>query len=303
MEYDVAKEKQASYADLDAFCRRVLSTIGASSAGRTFGAVADEYMEYKYGVNAPKTLTDGTHKSDLYTRRNVSTLDPFPLDDLPLQRMQEAVNALQTKSMAKMKAVTFIKQVYKYAMQRGYIQRDESALLHPPERGDVAHGQPFSDDELRVLWANSDNPDAAAVLIMCYSGFRVSAYRDLEVNRDLMYFRGGVKTAAGKGRIVPIHSAIQPLLDTGWKMFSLTDRSINRRIIDLCVDLGISRHTPHDCRHTFSRLCEKYHVPEADRKRMLGHSFGSDITNAVYGHRTLEELRQSIELIVTSCDK
>jgi integrase len=307
MEYDVAKEKQASYADLDAFCRRVLSTIGASSAARTFGEVADEYMEYKYGANAPKTLTEGTHKSDLYTRRNVSALDQFPLDDLPLQRMQEAVNALQTKSIVKMKAVTFIKQVYKYAMQRGYIQRDESALLHPPERGDIAHGQPFSDSDLSVLWANSDNPDAAAVLIMCYSGFRVSAYRSMEVNRDLMYFKGGVKTTAGKGRIVPIHSAIQPLLDVGWKIFSLTDRSINRRVIDLCASLGISRHTPHDCRHTFSRLCEKYGVPEADRKRMLGHSFGSDITNAVYGHRTIEELRASIEKItcpiVTSCDK
>lgn len=43
-----------------------------------------------------------------------------------------------------------------------------------------------------------------------------------------------------------------------------------------------------------------------DRKRMLGHSFGSDITNAVYGHRTLEELRSEIEKIkvpfVTNCD-
>lgn len=30
---------------------------------------------------------------------------------------------------------------------------------------------------------------------------------------------------------------------------------------------------------------------------MLGHSFGSDVTNGVYGHRTLEELRAEIEKI------
>lgn len=302
MENDVAKDRQASYADLDAFCRRVLSTIGAASIKRTFGQVANEYIKYKYGENAPKSLADRTRQSDNVLRKHISPLDPFPLEDIPLSRLQETVNSIEWQSM-RPKAAILIKQVYKYAMQRGYIQRDESALLHPPERGDIKHGQPFSDDELRVLWANKKNPDAAAVLIMCYSGFRVSAYRDLEVNQDLMYFRGGVKTTAGKGRIVPIHSAIQPLLDTGWKMFSLTDRSINRRVIDLCAALGISRHTPHDCRHTFSRLCEKYGVPEADRKRMLGHSFGSDITNSVYGHRTLDELRASIELIVTSCDK
>ena len=61
----------------------------------------------------------------------------------------------------------------------------------------------------------------------------------------------------------------------------------------------------HDCRHNFLR-CVKYGVRENDRERMLGHSFGGDVTNAVYGHRTLEELRTEIEKIkvpfVTNCD-
>ena len=60
--------------------------------------------------------------------------------------------------------------------------------------------------------------------------------------------------------------------------------------------LGIEKHTPHDCRHTFSKLCEKYKVAENDRKRMLGHKIG-DITNDTYGHRTLEDLRKEIEKI------
>lgn len=64
-------------------------------------------------------------------------------------------------------------------------------------------------------------------------------------------------------------------------------------------NLGIERHTPHDCRHTFSWLCEKYKVRENDRIRMMGHSFGSDITNGKYGHRTIEELREEIEKIRT----
>ena len=46
---------------------------------------------------------------------------------------------------------------------------------------------------------------------------------------------------------------------------------------------------------TLFLLYVKYGVRENDRKRMLGHSFGNDITNAVYGHRTLEELRTEIE--------
>lgn len=64
--------------------------------------------------------------------------------------------------------------------------------------------------------------------------------------------------------------------------------------------LNLSYHTPHDCRHTFSRLCEKYQVNENDRKRLMGHSFGKNITNGIYGHRDLEDLRKEIEKIIVS---
>ena len=57
--------------------------------------------------------------------------------------------------------------------------------------------------------------------------------------------------------------------------------------------LGIKEKSPHSCRHTFSRLFESYGVREAD----VGHSFGNDITNGVYGYRTLEALRTTIKKI------
>ena len=57
---------------------------------------------------------------------------------------------------------------------------------------------------------------------------------------------------------------------------------------------------------SFSFKSRQKEKRENDRKRMLGHSFGGDVTNAVYGHRTLEELRTEIEKIkvpfVTNCD-
>ena len=39
------------------------------------------------------------------------------------------------------------------------------------------HGIPFSDDELKILWENEDNPVIEFVLIMCYSGYRITAYK------------------------------------------------------------------------------------------------------------------------------
>ena len=131
---------------------------------------------------------------------------------------------------------------------------------------------------------------------MCLSGYRVSAYKTLEINLEEKYFCGGIKTDAGKGRYVPIHSAIYPwvkyfvdkdgYLDIWRKKLSLVD-ALKRLNLEA---------TPHWTRHTFSALCERYAVRENDRKRMLGHKVG-DITNDVYGHRTIEELRVEIEKI------
>ena len=50
-------------------------------------------------------------------------------------------------------------------------------------------------------------------------------------------------------------------------------------------------------------LCESFGVNENDRKRMMGHSFGNDITNGTYGHRSVEELRNELEKIkIPICD-
>lgn len=37
------------------------------------------------------------------------------------------------------------------------------------------------DEELRILWGNSDDPIVKMVLSMCYLGFRLSAYEKIEV--------------------------------------------------------------------------------------------------------------------------
>lgn len=161
-------------------------------------------------------------------------------------------------------------------------------------------GVPFTDSELKTLWENKDNETVEMILIMCYSGFRIAAYRTLEINLKERYFKGGVKTKAGKNRIVPIHSAILPLVRKrvarDRALLNIYPDAFRKKMYTALEELGIEKHTPHDCRHTFSKLCEDFEVRENDRKRMLGHAF-SDITNAKYGHRDLESLRKEIEKI------
>ena len=48
------------------------------------------------------------------------------------------------------------------------------------------------------------------LLILIYSGFRISAIKTLKIDLEEGYFQGGVKTRASKNRIVPIHPLIRP---------------------------------------------------------------------------------------------
>ena len=108
--------------------------------------------------------------------------------------------------------VSLFKQMYKYAIMYEICTENKAKYVCVNRLDNNVSGRPFSDQELKLLWNNKDNEDVQMILIMCYSGFRISAYRDLEVNLEKKYFKGGVKTAAGKGRIVPIHSSILPFV-------------------------------------------------------------------------------------------
>lgn len=144
---------------------------------------------------------------------------------------------------------------------------DYSAHVKINTEDDDEHGVAFTEDEMKILWDHKEDPVIEMILIMCYSGYRIKEYKNIEVNLKDRYFCGGIKTAAGKN------------------------------MYETLSQIEIEKHTPHDCRHTFSALCEKYGVNENDRKRMMGHSFGSDITNGTYGHRSVEDLRKEIEKI------
>lgn len=232
--------------------------------------------------------------------KNCSALHDRVFDGLAADDLQNVLDACPLKHSSIELILVLFHQMYRYAMKNDICEKDYSRFVSIRQKDDDEHGVPFSDEELSVLWKNKENPIVEMLLIMCYSGFRISAYQDLHVNLKEGYFQGGIKTAAGKDRIVPIHTGIYPLVERRIRRFgtllNVSPETFRKSMYDVLDSLKLEKHTPHDCRHTFSRLCEKYGVNENDRKRMLGHSF-QDVTNRVYGHRELKDLKSEIEKI------
>ena len=274
----------------------------------TFAEVYDAFYKEKYETDKSKTYSTQSMYSTQSAFKNCAVLHDKPVSQIKYIDLQQVINNCPLRHSSLELIVSLFRQMYSYMIKYDIVETDYSSHVYIPIADDDESGEAFTDNELKILWKHRDNSIVQMILIMCYSGFRILAYTKLSINLEERYFKGGVKTNASKGRIVPIHSAIYDIVKERdiTNILGCSTTEFRQHMYKTLASLGIAytengkKHTPHDCRHTFSALCEKYRVNENDRKRMMGHSFGGDITNAKYGHRTVEELRKEIEKIKIS---
>lgn len=167
---------------------------------------------------------------------------------------------------------------------------------------------PFSKEELKKIWEHQKDSWVDTVLILIYSGWRISELLNLkpeDIDLRARTMKGGTKTKAGKDRIVPIHSKIIPFIearlsDGGPRLICYNGRVCNQtqyRILwaDIMKALNMN-HTPHECRHTFETRLDSAGANRKCIDLLMGH-VSKDTGNRVYNHKTLEELKTAIELI------
>ena len=201
-------------------------------------------------------------------------------------------------------------QMDKFALQNDIIEKGYSSFAAITVQEDDTPGVPFTPDELQLLWDKKDVPWVDSILIYIYSGWRVSELikmptEDIDLKEGT--FKGGLKTAAGKNRIVPIHSKIRGFVEHRLSvnhgiLFAINGKpassaAYTKQFKATLQAIGITTyHTPHDCRHTFTSLLDSAGVNQVCIDRLIGHASGS-LTTRTYTHKTIEELRQAIEMI------
>lgn len=270
----------------------------------TFYDVYKQFYADKF-QNGHTTLSDSSKYAYETAFQNCPSLHSLHFSDIRKPEMQKILDEcpLGYSSICNLKKL--FSQMYKYAMENDLVEKNYAQFVTIRQPDNNEKGEPFSPEELQLLWKNTNNPTVQMILIMIYSGYRIKAFESIEINPTDLFFRGGVKTLAGKGRIVPIHPCIRSFSLDFKKMFpSFQARNFRSSCFYPTLEkLGIAytknnkKHTPHDCRHTFSWRCDKYKVDELSKHLLMGHSLGKDIEKSVYGHRTLDELREEISKI------
>jgi integrase len=169
---------------------------------------------------------------------------------------------------------------------------------------------PFTDEEVNSLWEVIGEPWVDSVIVFLYTGFRISELLDIKTaNVDLAAgtIKGGIKTKAGKDRLIPIHSSIFEIIrgrvgDGAAYLFSHNGKkvSLSQYYVfwrEIMGRLGIN-HTPHECRHTFRSRLDSAGANKRCIDLIMGHK-SNDVGERVYTHKTLEELKEAIELITS----
>lgn len=244
----------------------------------TFSVVYRAFMDDKFSNT---TLSSTTKSSYMAAYKNSAPLHNRVFGLLRKHDFQKVIDELPLKHASKELVVLLFKKMSRFALERDIIVKDYAQFTSVNAQDDDIKGVPFSLDEIHTLVAQGDKIG----LILLYTGMRISELKTI-VREDEHFFRGGLKTKAGKNRLIPIHPAIQNI--------DFDPKDFNVQTYRKQFKEWYQGHTPHDLRHTTTWLMQTYGCDDLSTKLILGHALGSDIEKNTYGHRTPEQLYETI---------
>lgn len=244
--------------------------------------------------------------------RHCSVLHGMPYSEIKYSDYQRIIDdmrrsGLSYSSVKKVRSLISLMESYAGKIEAG--GKNYASLLSLGRNKPVNPHRPFSRQKINRLWNELDYPGVDTVLILLYTGMRVGEMLHLQksdVNLRQRYIRiTKSKTSAGI-RTIPIHHRIYPLIEarmntSGPWLISQNDHMCSysnycilwRNVMHLIHADG---HTTHDCRHTVATLLDNAGANETAKRRILGHA-GGDVTERVYTHKGLRQLRKCIELL------
>ena len=214
--------------------------------------------------------------------------------------------------------------IYDYALEARLVERNyareftlDKKVFQEKEKN-YKSKVPFSKEEIDKLWKSIEFvPFADMIVYACYSGWRPTELIKLKIKDvDLKngFVKGGMKTSAGKNRLVPIHPLVSSIVEKYYKEAKSVGsdylfNDVNNKFgIGLSYDQYLSRFnkvmnalhfrteiTPHYTRHTFITKAKSREVNmnEYVLKIIVGHDVG-DLTEHVYTHRELNDLKEEM---------
>lgn len=273
----------------------------------TWGEVYNQWSAKKYQKAGPASICSYKASWLRLSRLENKAMKTITIDDLQAIIDQDEKDGLSKSSIQNDKML--MKALYKHALEREIVSRDLSAFVELPSVGAKVEKGAFTESHIAALrgLTERDFPYADTALILCYTGFRISELLALTpADYHGTYLQGGIKTAAGKDRIVPIHPAIKPYIDRwlskGGERIICTeagkpmrDDTYRKNFSVVADEIGVPQATPHWCRHTAASRMKLFGVDDLAIKRILGHA-DANVTEH-YTHTDIDFLSREMQKV------
>ena len=212
-----------------------------------------------------------------------------------------------------------------YAIEQELVEKNYArGFKFNSETENSEHHIDFAENEMKAIWGAVDAiPDIKFLIIQCYTGMRPQEIGNILLENTHIedgYFIGGMKTKAGKMRVIPIHPKIKEFVQYYYDdakarnskyLFNyfpgcssnrknttkLTYQRYSELFYRFIKNLNLNPdHKPHDGRVQFVTVAKKCGVDEYALKRIIGHKI-KDITEEVYTKRNIDWLKSEIAKI------
>ncbi len=263
------------------------------------------------------TFSNETNRS---TKKNYESayklctdLHDMKMSDIRPHHLQKVLDSFSDNYSKAQRINILFKQMYKWCIQHDCIKKNYANHLVVTAKVETKPRNPFSSDEIRMLWGNIEkNQYVKLVLMLIYSGVRISELLELkkeDVHLDEQWFKvRASKTNAGI-RIVPIADKVLPF----WKMFiekstceyavcttdgqHLSYENFSKRYWRPLMEQFNLKHTIHETRHTFISQMVMKNVNQTILKKIVGHKSIMSLTENVYTHIEVKELLNEVNKI------
>ena len=275
----------------------------------TFSELFYRWLPFYVDKHQPSKSTVSSYHISF---RHCLSLHDMPLKKIKYYHLQDIIDTVKRKGLSYStckKIRSTISLMYKYALIMEYVDKSYASLLNLGKNKQIRPHKPFTRQKINKLWANLNIDGVDTVLILIYTGMRIGEL--LELSKDNVNLRQKYikitksKTKSGL-RIIPIHEKIFPLIQermrTAGKNLICTqdgkpyNYSTYCTVWDKIMTVINAKYTTHDCRHTCATLLDNADVNENAKRHILGHSI-NDVTNGVYTHKDIRQLRKAINKI------
>jgi integrase len=219
------------------------------------------------------------------------------------KELQDAVDSCKAGWRTKKNMKTLYSLIYDYAMANDCCDKNYAKYIKLPPKPESTKDS-FTGEEIKKIWQIYENGHrfAGYILIMIYTGMRYGELTTIQAKNVYQnYMIGGIKTEAGKNRIIPLADKIIPIVSDlcgSEKLIDMPEKKFYSEYYDTLARAGIRKLSPHSCRHTCATALAEAGVQPAIISQILGHTDYS--TTMQYTHIQLSPMLEAVNQLSSS---